>query len=134
MCPGVRRLIGRLRRAGVRLGLVTGNFTRIGWKKVELAGLKRHFAMGVFGEMGKDRTALLKIAIRQARLHGWIQNGTRVSMIGDTPSDVLAARGNGVLAVAVSTGLCAREELLAFSPDVLVDDLLSLPLEALSGS
>ena len=134
VCPGVRRLLGRLRRAGVRLGLVTGNFTRIGWKKVERAGLKHYFSMGVFGEMGKDRAALLRIAVRPARLRGWIQNGTRVSLVGDTPSDVNAARANGVVAVAVSTGLCTREELLAYSPDALVEDLLSLPVEALIGS
>jgi phosphoglycolate phosphatase len=134
VCPGVRRLLGRLRRAGVPLGLVSGNFTRIGWRKVERAGLKYHFRTGVFGEMGKDRAGLLRIAIRQARERGWIHAGTRVSLVGDTPSDVKAARANGALAVAVSTGLSTREELLASSPDVLVPDLLSLPAEVLMGS
>ncbi len=134
VCPGVRRLLSRLLRAGVRLGLVTGNFTRIGWKKVERAGLKHHFSMGVFGEMGKDRAALLRIAIRQARLRGWIQKGTRVSLIGDTPNDVKAARANGVVAVAVATGLCTQDELAMESPDMLVEDLTSLPVAALIGS
>ncbi len=133
VCPGVRRLLGRLRRAGVPLGLVTGNFTRIGWKKVELAGLKRHFSTGVFGEMGKDRTSLLRIAIRQARQRGWIRAGTRVSLVGDTPNDVRAARANGVVAVAVSTGLCSLEELAKESPEVLVENLLALPAEVLIG-
>lgn len=131
VCPGVRRLLGRLAGAGVPMGLVSGNFTRIGWKKVERAGLRRHFRIGVFAEMGKDRAALLRLAIRQARQRGWIRRGTRISLIGDTPRDVEAARANRALSVAVATGLCGREELAGARPDILVDDLRSLPAEAL---
>ena len=131
VCPGVRRLLGRLERAGVPMGLVSGNFTRIGWKKVECAGLRRHFRIGAFAEMGKDRATLLRLAIRQARERGWIGSGTRVSLVGDTPRDVQAAQANRVLAVAVATGLCTREELTGARPDILVDDLRALPAEAL---
>src|SRR6202022_3342374 len=45
-CPGVRRLLYNLQRRGIPLGLVTGNLTRIGWKKLERAGLKRYFQFG----------------------------------------------------------------------------------------
>ena len=128
VCPGVRRLLGRLEREGVPMGLVSGNFTRIGWKKVERAGLKEHFRLAAFGEMGKDRAALLRLAVRQARERGWIDAGTRVAFVGDTPNDVKAARANRVLAVAVSTGLCSLEELDQESPDVLLPDLRLLPL------
>jgi len=131
VCPGVRRLLGKLERAGIPMGLVSGNFTRIGWKKVERAGLKRYFGLAAFADMGKDRAALLRLAIRQARRRGWITPGTRVSLVGDTPRDVEAARANGVMAVAVATGLCTRDELEAASPDIVVDDLRSLPAEAL---
>ncbi len=134
VCPGVRGLLSRLERAGVPMGLVSGNFTRIGWKKVERAGLRRHFRIGVFADMGKDRTALLRLAIRQARQRGWIGRGTRISLVGDTPRDVQAAQANGVLAVAVATGLCSREELAGARPDILVDDLRSLRAEALYAS
>jgi phosphoglycolate phosphatase len=126
VCPGVRRLLGRLRGAGVPMGLVTGNFSRIGWKKVERAGLKDHFRLAACAEMGKDRAALLRLAIRQARTRGWIRKGTHISLIGDTPRDIQAAQANGVLAVAVATGLCSMEELAVASPDVLVEDLRSL--------
>jgi len=77
--------------------------------------------------MGKDRAALLRLAIRQARERGWIGAATRVAFVGDTPNDVRAARANRVLAVAVSTGLCSLEELERESPDVLVSDLRLLP-------
>jgi phosphoglycolate phosphatase-like HAD superfamily hydrolase len=126
VCPGVHRLLERLRGAGVPMGLVTGNFSRIGWKKVERAGLKDHFRLAAFAEMGKDRAALLRLAIRQGRARGWIRKGTHISLIGDTVRDVQAARANGVLAVAVATGLCSMEELAVASPDVLVEDLRAL--------
>jgi phosphoglycolate phosphatase-like HAD superfamily hydrolase len=131
VCPGVRRLLDRLQRAGVPMGLVSGNFVRIGWKKVERAGLKHHFGIGAFAGMGKDRAALLKIAMREAREKGWLQKGTPVSLVGDTPRDIQAARANGVLAVAVATGLCTMAELAEASPDVLVADLRSLAPEVL---
>ena len=131
VCPGVRRLLNRLRQAGVPMALVSGNFIRIGWKKVEHAGLKHHFRIGAFAGMGKDRASLLRLAIRQAREKGWIRAGARLSLVGDTPRDVQAARANRVLAVAVATGLSSWQELEAAGPDVLVEDLRSLPAEVL---
>ncbi|MGB9604835.1 MAG: HAD family hydrolase, partial [Bryobacteraceae bacterium] len=54
-CPGVRRLLAALEREGAVMGLVTGNLTRIGWKKLERARLRRYFRFGAFGEMSRDR-------------------------------------------------------------------------------
>ncbi len=38
VCPGARMLLYKLSRRGIPTGLVTGNLTRIGWKKMERAG------------------------------------------------------------------------------------------------
>ena len=54
-CPGVVPVLERLTRRGVLLGLVTGNLTRIGWRKLERAGLRGYFRFGAFGEMAKNR-------------------------------------------------------------------------------
>src|SRR4051812_1600917 len=43
LCPGARALLGRLHRRGIPLALVTGNLTRIGWRKMERCGLKSYF-------------------------------------------------------------------------------------------
>ncbi len=131
VCPGVRRLLRRLERAGVPMGLVSGNFPRIGWRKVEKAGLKRFFVVGAFAGMGKDRAALVSLALRMLRREGRIGRRALVSLVGDTPRDVMAARLAGVRAVAVATGLCSFEELAGAKPDILVEDLRRLPLEAL---
>jgi len=47
-CPGARRLLRLLRRRGVPAGLVTGNLSRIGWRKMERTGLRGYFRVGAF--------------------------------------------------------------------------------------
>src|SRR4051812_33250003 len=50
LCPGVRPALQRLYSTGIPLGLVTGNLTQIGWKKMEHAGLLGFFRFGAFAE------------------------------------------------------------------------------------
>jgi phosphoglycolate phosphatase len=131
VCPGVRRLLARLARRGVVTGLVTGNLTRIGWRKMERARLRQYFRFGAFAELARDRAGLVRVAIRQAKTQGWIGSDCRISLIGDHPNDVRAARANGVRAIAVATGLASIAELEAQSPDVILPDLRSLVIEML---
>ena len=50
VCPGVRGMLRRLTQRGAVIGLVTGNLSRIGWRKVERAGLRALFSIwGVRG-------------------------------------------------------------------------------------
>jgi len=131
VCPGVRRLLGRLQRRGAVIGLVTGNLTRIGWRKMERAGLRPYFRFGAFAELARDRAGLVRIAMRHARREGWIHKQSPAWLIGDHPNDVRAAKANGIRALAVATGLTPIEELRAHSPDLAIDDLRSLALEML---
>jgi phosphoglycolate phosphatase-like HAD superfamily hydrolase len=134
VCPGVRSLLVRLLKRRVPAGLVTGNLTRIGWKKLERAGLRRHFRFGAFAEEARDRSGLVRQALRHARRMGWIGAKTRLWLIGDHPNDILAARANRVRSIAVSTGIAAPEELAAHRPDLLLKDLRSLKLATLLAS
>ena len=131
VCPGARALLHRLNRRGIVTGLVTGNLTRIGWKKMEHAGLKPYFRFGAFAESAKDRAGLVRLAIREARREGWIARESRISLIGDHPNDVNAARANNVRSIAVATGLTSMEDLAMHSPDHLIADLRRLRLEML---
>jgi phosphoglycolate phosphatase len=133
VCPGARMLLYRLFRRGVPAGLVTGNLTRIGWKKMERAGLRQYLRFGAFAERARDRAGLVRIAVRHARQQGWIQRGSPVALIGDHPNDIRAARANGVRAVAVATGLVSAEDLAAHSPDILAPDMRALSIEMLLG-
>ncbi len=125
-CPGARMALRRLAARGAVMGLVTGNFTRIGWRKLACAGLKDYFRFGAFGEMARTRAALAKLAIRRARKEGLIGRGARIALIGDAPADILAAQANGIASIAVSTGISTREELASCRPDVLLSDLREL--------
>jgi phosphoglycolate phosphatase len=133
VCPGARMLLYRLSRRGIPAGLVTGNLTCIGWKKMERAGLKPYLRFGVFAELAKDRAGLVRIAIRHARREGWIGRSSPAALIGDHPNDIQAARANGVRAIAVATGVVSADELATHSPDILVPDLRGLSLEMLLG-
>jgi phosphoglycolate phosphatase-like HAD superfamily hydrolase len=128
LCPGVAQVLERLTRRGTLLGLVTGNLTRIGWRKLERAGLRQHFRFGAFGEMAKNRAGLAKLAIREARTRGWIERGAVVSLIGDAPQDIQAARANGIRAISVKTGITPATELEALQPDELLRNLRELRL------
>lgn len=119
VCPGVRSLLRRLTRRGAHLGLVTGNFTAIAWKKMELAGLREFFTFGAFSEMAATRAGLASLALAEARAAGFSGPGF---LFGDHPNDIAAARATGLTAVAVATGVVPAVELASHSPDFLFTD------------
>ena len=131
VCPGARMLLYKLSRRGIVTGLVTGNLTRIGWKKMERAGLRPYLRFGAFAELAHDRAGLVKISVAHARRRDWISHASPIALIGDHPNDIRAARANGVRAIAVATGLVGATELARHSPDVLVEDLRALRMEML---
>jgi phosphoglycolate phosphatase len=131
VCPGVRGVLRRLSRRGVVIGLVTGNLSRIGWRKMERAGLRQYFRFGAFAEMARDRAGLVRIAIRRARRERWIARDSNITLIGDHPNDVLAAQANDIRVVAVGTGIIPLDELQSHTPDVFVPDLRELAIEML---
>ena len=132
-CPGVEPLLARLTRRNVLLGLVTGNLTRIGWRKLHRAGLRHYFRFGAFGEMAGTRAGLARMALRQARGEGWIVPDTPVSLVGDAPADIIAAQRNRIRAISVATGLTPAGELQALQPDILLRDLRDLRLRMVGG-
>jgi phosphoglycolate phosphatase-like HAD superfamily hydrolase len=127
----VRPLLGRLNRRAVPTGLVTGNLTRIGWKKMERAGLREFFQFGAFAEMASSRAGLVRIALRHARGQGLIHRRTKISLIGDHPNDIDAAKKNGVQSIAVATGVVPANDLAMCAPDLLLPDLRSIRLHML---
>jgi phosphoglycolate phosphatase-like HAD superfamily hydrolase len=129
VCPGVRRLLRSLLRQGIPVGLVTGNLSRIGWRKMERAGLRGYFRLGAFAEQGRTRAELARRAAAEARARKLVSPGASVVLIGDHPNDIDAARANGFLSVAVATGVVPLEELRPHKPDILVQDLRELDLE-----
>ena len=125
-CPGALALVESLhQRDDVLLGLVTGNVQDAAAVKLRAAGYDpAWFPVGAYGHEAYDRDHLPPIALARAVEH-YRQNiaAEEVFIIGDTPADVACARALGAIAVAVGTGFCKREDLVACSPDHLIDDL-----------
>ena len=131
-CPGARELLDELARREILLALVTGNLTRIGWRKLERAGLHHYFRYGAFAEAAADRSDLARQAIDIARREHRIAPETPISLIGDAPADIIAAKANGIRSISVCTGLTSREELEAHNPDMVVEDLRAVSWEMLT--
>ena len=126
VCPGVPEFLAQLREHHAVLGLVTGNLSAIGWKKIELAGLRDYFSVGAFSEDGHTRADLARIAAGRARAYCQEMQSCRVTLIGDHANDIEAAKVNGFRSVAVATGMSSVDELARFSPDIAVRDLTEL--------
>jgi phosphoglycolate phosphatase len=125
-CPGVAGILDEFTRSGVALALVTGNLTRIGWQKLRRAGLDGYFRFGAFGEMAPTRGALARLAIERARREHLIDAESPIALIGDAPQDVQAARENGIVSIAVRTGVTPPADLESAAPDLMFDDLTQL--------
>ncbi|MBM3795507.1 MAG: HAD family hydrolase [Acidobacteria bacterium] len=131
VCPGARATLTALRAGGVPLGLVTGNLSRIGWRKLAHAGLTSFFRFGAFAEQAEDRAGLVRRALDLARRQGWLSARTRVWHVGDHENDILAARANGVGSIAVATGVSPARDLAELRPDRLLRNLHEFRLELL---
>jgi len=129
LCNGVAEFIGQVKARGAVLGLVTGNLREIGWRKIELAGLRNYFDIGAFAEDGKTRARLAQIAAQRAKRRNLVARGCRVTLIGDHMNDIEAAKRNGFQSVAVATGVTPFEALQVASPDYLVRNLSELSVE-----
>lgn len=132
-CPGVPSLLDRLVRRGFLLALVSGNLTRIGWRKLERAGVAHYFRYGAFGDMATTRGRLVKWAIREAIGRHSLPAHAPVALIGDATSDVIAARENRIRVIAVQTGITPVEDLRALKPDYLLRDLRDFRLRMVDG-
>lgn len=109
LLPHAAESLAQLQRAGHHLVLGTGNMQAVARAKMQAAGLSRFFQPG--GGFGSDawlRSQLISIACGRA---GVSPHPAKVAYVGDTPIDVEAALGVGVLSVAVTTGSYDRNAL-----------------------
>lgn len=127
--PGVRDLLGAL-AADPRalLGIVTGNIESCARIKLESIGLHDHFVLGAFGHEHAERSEIARLAAQRAAAS--LPPGQRVAasfLVGDTPSDIAAARAIGAASIAVATGTHTRAQLHDAGADHVLDDLGDTP-------
>src|SRR4051794_22680404 len=114
-------LLERLRDAGHRLALVTGNLEPIARRKLAQRGLGDAFAAGQggFGSDGEDRAELVRLARERAGSPPLAET----VLIGDTPYDVRAGLTAGVRVIGVAGERYPRDVLLGAGADAVVEDL-----------
>lgn len=128
--PGVTDLLARLgEQESVAVGLLTGNFEHTGIMKLEACGVPTtQFTVRVWGDDSPhdppDRAHLPPVAMsRFQAIHGLPIDASRVTIIGDTPHDIRAARTCGCRSLGVATGRHSVEQLASSGADRAVPDL-----------
>jgi phosphoglycolate phosphatase len=120
--PGVKELLPRLCEEGYLLGLTTGGVETAAHIKLERAHLNRYFHFGGYGSDSIDRIELTQRAVeRAAMILGRTLAREQVLDVGDTPHDIEAAHGAGVLGVA--TGHFSTDELAAAGAEYVLGSL-----------
>ncbi len=113
--PGVGTFLERVSKHW-KLGLVTGNIRACAYIKLKHAGIEQYFGeVGGFGDDDGDRNKMAKLALQRAG------NPEGSFLLGDTPSDIQAARANGMVSVAVCNGQFDRATLEAEGANMVVD-------------
>jgi len=122
--PGVHELLEALSTAAVELAVVTNKPERFVAPLLEQVGLGGYFRWIIGGDtlpqQKPDPAALLQVM----RLAGVSQEQSLV--VGDSRTDVLAARAAGVPCVAVSYGYNHGRPVAEEAPQLVVDSLAEL--------
>jgi pyrophosphatase PpaX len=121
---GMRHLLGSLREAGVKVGLVTSKSRFTAQMAFDLTGIEDHFdAIVCAGEASDDKPSPAPIL---ACLEQIGVESSAAAYVGDSPSDIQAALAAGVVAIAVTWGVFPLDTLAAEKPDVVVHTIPEL--------
>lgn len=107
--------------------LLTGNIPELARVKLTTLALTEHLdlTIGAYGDISAVRADLVDVARRNAvARHGGDFGGRATVLVGDTPSDVTAARATGASAVGVATGEFSTLELAEAGAHVVLPDLI----------
>jgi phosphoglycolate phosphatase-like HAD superfamily hydrolase len=115
LCPAILELLFYLRNRQKLLGAASGNLERIGRLKLEKAGLRDFFAFGSFSFPRQTRAEIFAHGVTLARER--LGEQATVFVVGDTPSDIEAARAVNVPVIALATGIFSFADLMALQPD-----------------
>lgn len=124
LLPGVRAVVGRLRR-NYQLGLVTSGDRKRVRRQVQLFGFAKTFSVCVCSEDASHRKphpAPLKLAMSRMDL-----NPTSCVYVGDAPEDVEMARRANVRVIGVVGPFPTARRMRAAQPDAVIDSIDALP-------
>jgi len=94
-----------------RLGVLTGNLSVVGEEKLRLTGIREYFQEAFYSNGYFDRGELVRDAVRTCTRKYQLSDSGAVTIVGDTPRDMEAAKANNATAVGVATGFYSTSEL-----------------------
>lgn len=123
--PGVEEGLSFLHGHGVRLGCVTNKAERFTLPLLDALGLGRYFELVVSGDTLPERKPSPRPLLYAAEYFRVAPSAC--AMIGDSRSDVEAARAAGFDIVCVSYGYNHGRDIRDERPDEVIDSLAELP-------
>lgn len=123
--PGITEMVAELRRAGVRLGIVTSKLRAMATRTLRVCGLDGCFAAVITPEdvqAAKPDPEPVRAAL--AALGS--PDPDRTLFVGDAPADVIAGRAAGVRTAAVLWGPFPAAVLETHGPDFLLANAADL--------
>jgi phosphoglycolate phosphatase len=126
--PGAIELLKTLDgKSNVHLVLATGTLGPTADILLERSRIKHFFPVGAYGHECDSREELVQLALHRGIKHYQLDpDQTRVSTIGDAPSDIKAGKSIGAYTISVATSSFTVDDLAEFEPDVLLKDLKDL--------
>lgn len=126
---GVVELLDSLsKEPKIALGLETGNIEEAARLKLSQGDISHYFSFGGYGSDHSERSKIVATAVEKARASFGLDSISpeNVTVIGDAPQDVQAAKEYGARSVAVATGRSGVEELSNLNPDLIFEDFSSV--------
>jgi phosphoglycolate phosphatase len=124
LLPGAGTLLAALdddRRC--HLAVATGDCEEAARAKLDHFRLGRHFPVGAYGGGTLDRAEILRDAVRVASNHYGEQFDSRgCAIVTAAPTDVRAAREQGLRCLGLATGASGAAAVAEARPDALVPD------------
>jgi len=122
--PGVQQALDFLQTTGVRIGCVTNKASQFTLPLLQDLGIRDYFEIVICGDMVErkkpDPMPLLQAAEQ-------LQTEPQASMmLGDSMSDVKAARAAGFQIVCMSYGYNHGEDIRDYNPDAVVDSMAEI--------
>ena len=112
---GVKSFLEKIPSSWI-LSIITGNTQKCANIKLKRSNLYSFFPItGGYGDDSGCRNEIAKIAINR------IEDFSSGYLFGDTPKDILAAKSNNLISVAIATGKHDYDELLSYKPDFIMN-------------
>lgn len=126
--PGARETLQYCREKEYGVACATGNIESIALAILDYSGLRPFFSAIAYSTPElSQRQMIVNKARQELQQQGYECTPQNTYVVGDTPSDIKAARALSLPVIAVATGNYSLEELAAHQPDILLVDLKLFP-------